>query len=334
MNQNLEIDPREIEEASNLDAMKKAMKDIEKLKDSGYKEPYEEEEREEEQEEEAEPEEAETESDQEQEEEAPKKKEQEKIWKYRKAKYKALHEKSLLKKENDILRQDKETLENLLNQSVNSGAYLYSKGASADLARERETYKRALEEGDVEAAVDSQIEIAKAVNTLKEIERWNINNTPNVPNNKPIPNYNNNTEEESIADEIATDWLDNHPYLQPESKSYDPKLAVQVNQYVHEIDNDLKRTGREHLYFSKSYFQAIDEFIDENKNKIIRKPKNPEGMNYIGGVRSSYSSSTNKKPERTQIALTTDEKLMCDNAGIPYKLWEEKKLAQFKNSRR
>ena len=91
------------------------------------------------------------------------------------------------------------------------------------------------------------------------------------------------------------------------------------------------------MYFSEQYFDAIDQYIGEAKNRIHvegknktqKNSKNLESAAHIGSVRNSYSSSpSSRTPSSTQLILTADEKRMCANAGITEKDWLRYKLEE------
>lgn len=258
-------------------------------------------------------------------EKAPKK--EDKLRKLRGEKYKILAEK-------DAIIQENERLKSLLNQSLTSGTYHYGKSAYADLEKAKEYKKRAIEEGDIDALIDADITLNKALNTVNDLEKWASNEEYRVNNEKHNPSQNLQINQE-IQHEIASDWLDNHSYLQPNSRNYNPELANKVAGFVNQLDTNLAQNNQTDAYFSEDYFNAIEKYIASVRNESPKSNRNLESASHIGGVRNSYASSGNgKSSSPTQMILTADEKRMCANAGISEKEWLKYKLDDLKTGKK
>jgi hypothetical protein len=256
-------------------------------------------------------------------EEIPQKKKEE-LWRAKKDKYRAIAAKEAVMQENERLKQ-------LLNEALNSGTYHYSKSAYSDLELAKENKRQAIAEGDIEGSIEADIALTKALNAVGELEKWS--RTETYKNEKEPQYLDEQQSQVSLAQEIANDWLETHPYLQPSSSSYNPKLANQVAVYVNKLDNDLVQEGREDLYFTEPYFAKIEKFITDVKQPAQKK--NLEGM-HVGGVRNSYASSSavnGKGNSPTQMILTADEKRMCANGGISEKDWLRYKLDELKKGK-
>ena len=321
------------EDASGLIEIQQALEEIERLKneeESSEEESNEEESSEEESSEEESNEEESSEVNVKSSKEEPQK--LDKIWKIKRSRYKALAEKRAALEENARLKE-------MLAESLDSGTYHYGKTTHSELEKAKEFKKRAIEEGDVDALIEADMALSRAVNNVNELEKWQSSSAQNSSqvNNEPAPEAH-----DEIEQAIATDWLDNHTYLQPDSGEYNPELASEVSQFIKHLDGALVKNGQQDAYFSEEYFEEIDKYIVEvnnrihagNKNKAQKNAKNLESAAHIGSVRNSYSSSpSSKTPSSRQLILSADEKRMCANAGITEKDWLRYKLEDLKKGK-
>lgn len=256
----------------------------------------------------------------------PEKKE-DKLWKVKKGKYAALAAREALLKENAELKK-------MLSESLNSGTYHYGKSAFADLEKAKENKKRAIEDGDIDALIEADLALNKASNIVNDLDKWSYNDAQNKApqvDNIEAPSDNLNL----VEQEIAADWLENHTYLQPTSKNYNPKIANQVADFINYLDADIAKGGRQDEYFSDSYFDKIENYISGIKKEIPKNVKKDESESHIGSVRNSYSGpSNNKANSPTQMILTSDERRMCANAGISEKDWLRYKIEELKTGKK
>jgi len=242
-----------------------------------------------------------------------------KLWKEKKLKFMAIAEKNAALEDNRKLR-------GLLENSMDSNTYHYGKNVNSDLEHAKLAKRRAIEEGDIDALMEADIALVKAANASAELEKWSVNNKQPVDNQDYANNSNTETVSE-VNNAIANDWLEEHPELQPSSKSYNRQLAERVNSFVHNLDSNLLNNGRQSEFFSQEYFNVIDGFI----SKVNTPPpiKSQEIPQHVGAVKKSYSSSpVTKAQNTTKIILTADEKRMCANAGLTEKEWLKCKLEE------
>lgn len=250
--------------------------------------------------------------------------------KYRKLqndKYRALAEKA-------AAEERIKELEQMLDDSMSSGTYHYGKNVYADLDKAKEAKRKAIREGDEDAYLEADVALIKAINTVTELEKWAAENkTPQ----KSISVSQNENIDSQIKEEMAMDWLETHPYLQPVSRSYNPALATKVAEFVNQLDSNLERKNNTQAYYTPAYFNTIDKYIDSIKTSP-RKTSNIETLPTVGGVRNSYAGPNKSASSKTQVTLTADEKTMAMIAGIDEKDWarnkEEMRLEELKNRKR
>jgi len=311
---------QDIQDDSGLAEIQHALDEIEKLKNDEVEKKTDEE---------SEEREEIKEEDTSEEESQKQEKREKKLWKETKRKYQAIAEKEALVQENAHLKQ-------MLNESLNSGTYHYSKSAYFDLERAKENKKRAIEEGNLDALLDADIALTKAVSTINDLEKWAYNDQQTKAKSSEYDRENQivNPVHGEREQEIANDWLEDHPYLQPASPKYNSKIANQVANFINHLDTNLANNNQMGAYFSDDYFNTIENYITEIKKESQKVPKDIGSVASVGGVRNSYASSGNGKSSgTTQLILTADEKRMCANAGINEKDWLRYKLEDLKKGK-
>lgn len=253
--------------------------------------------------------------------------------KYRKLqndKYRALAEK-------EEALQELARMKDMLEQSLSSGTYHYGKNVYSDLDKAKADFQRTFNEGDEKGLLDAQLALIKAQYSVSELEKWanesdnkkqyQVNNyvaSNNQPQNDPY--------QETLYKEIANDWLESHPYLKPHSRSYDPKLAGDVNNFITKLDNNLYRNNNEDAIFSEEYFYTIDNYISSLTAPKRDNSREIESLSNAGGVRSSSSAgAVTRGQPKIQIKLTKEEKIMADNAGVSHNDWLKYKIDDLKN---
>lgn len=255
-------------------------------------------------------------------------------WKIKRDKFKVLAEKKALLDELSAERAEKEYLQQLLDESLQSGNYHYEQNTLAALERAKIKKKVGLEEGNADLLLEGDIEMNEALNNLREIKRANYNPPPPPSaiqyNNYPSANTYDSSNNNEIYEQLASSWLEKHEYLQPDSEEYNPRLAKQVWSYIKTIDDDYAKKNKAEGIFSDQYFDEIDNHIKDLR-RISSKPKTIDSGAPIGGVKNSYySPSRNKSVSNQKPELSADEKIMAYNAGVSEDVWRHYKAEQLK----
>lgn len=266
-----------------------------------------------------------------------------KMWKVKRSKFKALAEKRAALEGERVALEENVKLKEMLEESLNSGSYHYGKTTYAELEKAKDSKKKAIEEGNIDALIEADLKLNAAQNNVHDLEKWAASNKmqeqAQAPANNGYANANNNNQNahNQVEQEMAADWLDNHSYLKPGTREYNPELAQEVSDFINHLDGELVNRGQRDVLFSEKYFETIDDYIGEVNNKIKgggkkSSSKNLESAAHIGGVRNSYSSSPTR-PSPTRVTLTADEKLMCQNSGVSEKEWLKYKLQDLKKGK-
>jgi hypothetical protein len=324
------IDEAQIEnDPTGMDELKQAMQEIENLKNQGLSANTSEEKQIAEQEEIVDDE-RENELEEEADEENEDENEDENLWRLKRDKYKYLQEKQSLAQENVRLQQ-------MLQDSVSSGTYHYSKSAHADLEKAKENYRKAVETGDVDGLIEANISLSKAQNAVIEVEKWNSKQQQvSQQQQNTQPNYaDENISNNELYQEIASDWIRGHSYLRPDSKNYNPEIAKHISEFINDLDSKIAQSGRNDVYFTPEYFNTIDQHIKSIRQEATRNTvrTNIESSAHIGGVRKTSSANGASKTTPNQMILSADERRMAANAGISEKEWLKYKLDDLKNKK-
>jgi hypothetical protein len=297
----------QVDDSAVDDSIRKAMADLEKLEDNDgvensedseeIKEPIGEEieELQEELEEIEEPEGIEVEPEKKRE----KKSDKDQYRKLQNDKYRAQAEKAAA---DERIRE----LEDMLTESLSAGTYHYGKNAYAALDNAKEAKRKALREGDEDKLVEADIEIVKALTTINELEKWANNGTQKT--SKAVSNVREEPEVDrdmELKRELASDWLESHPYLNSSSRKYDPNLESKVFRFVKKLDYDLEANRQQHLHYTPEYFDKIDDYIDTVKAK--KASNTIAALPPVGGVRNSYNGK-GRTEDPAHAPLTKEEK--------------------------
>jgi hypothetical protein len=322
----IEDDQEEVEDLSGLAEIQDGFAEIDRLKNGGQ--PAEEinkEEPEEAPEEAEELEEELPEEDSNKVEVAPQEpKKQDKPWKLKKAKYRAIAEK------NAALERVAE-LENQLKEASSAADHYYGNVVKTDIEKAKEYKEKAILEGDTAAMSNADVMLVEAVNKMERLKDWS---NSSAQKQAPVNNEPARTGSSEIEQEMAMDWFESHPYLQPQSGQYNQELAQEVAQFVYYLDNNLANNGQQSAYFSEEYFDTIDKYIGDASNRMqpkgqnkAQKSKNVESSSHVGGVRSPYTSGSKKASSSAgRYKLTSDERKMCQNMGVTEKEWLKYKI--------
>lgn len=249
-----------------------------------------------------------------------------KLWHEKKLKFKAIAEKEAIAAENAELKK-------MLDDALDSGSYHHAKSIETELSMARDLKRKAIENGDMDSMFKADEAYNKALIAKHEIDKWNYqqgNQKPKTDQNrtehqdKQEQNYNSLT---PLQQTMAQEWVESHPELNPESRSYDKNLAEKVAPYINNLENNINQSGQMQYLYSSEFFDMIDNHIDKLKTPKVSTP--PLSSNNVAGVKKSYQSSSTAPPStKKQIVLTAEEKIMASNAGVSEKEWLKFKIEE------
>lgn len=266
------------------------------------------------------------------------------LWKAQRKKFKALAEKDEALRELQAEREKNLKLERLLADSLESGAYHYGRSAYAELERAKALHQQALDDGDKNAVYDATVAIAKAQYNISELEKLSYNNAQQKQAEEYRPvHYQNPPQRGRQSDEYdaardpihvnaVNSWLEDHPYLQPNTANFDKRLFDKVTNFSARLSERLSSSNSSIADFSEEYFDILDQFISKTREEQRRNSKNIESISHVGSVRNSYSTNS-KQNNPSKIVLSPDEKLLAFNLGISEKAYLKSKLEEMKNNK-
>ena len=249
-----------------------------------------------------------------------------KLWHEKKLKFKAIAEKEAIAAENAELKK-------MLDDALDSGSYHHAKSIETELSMVRDLKRKAIENGDIDSLFKADEAYNKALIAKHEIDKWNYqqgNQKPKAdrsrgePQDRQEQNYNSLT---PLQQTMAQEWVESHPELNPESRSYDKHLAEKVAPYINNLESNINQSGQMQYLYSSEFFDMIDNHIDKLKTPKVSSP--PLSSNNVAGVKKSYQSSSTAPPStKKQIVLTAEEKIMASNAGVSEKEWLKFKIEE------
>lgn len=238
---------------------------------------------------------------------------------------KALNEKHRLLAELTTVREKLKEVEDYNNELRNSGIYHYEKNIDAEIEKAQENYVAALGEGDSTKLNKAMQEMMDATIRKKELSKHKADNyqpqyqpqyqeqqAQYQPNQYQQPQYDPYS---VVKQEIVKDWIVDHPYLIKGSKSFDPDLLAQVDEYVAELDNKISNSNRPDLYFSDDYFKLIDKRISSLRNNQGSNQTNRTSVAPVSGVRNSYSYD-GKKKTNPKVSFTDYDQNWVDTGWL------------------
>jgi|SRR5215470_3192540 len=246
-------------------------------------------------------------------------------------KYQALDELNRMREENEVLRGLAHELNYKAEESGNAAMIHYDKSMNLKLEQAKLKKAQALENGDIQAQLDADVDIASATNAIQQINSWRYQQEIDMQNRQQQEKWQQQQAQyqQPIAPnpQITTNWLQNNAWYFPQSKSYNPEMAEAVAAYSDKLENFLYRSGRPDLIMSEEYFQNIDEYVSSLNQNSERSGLNMKPMR--GGVSPVRNSGFNSS--RTQkIALDSNELEMARRLGVKKEEFLQQKIEDIK----
>jgi len=182
----------------------------------------------------------------------------------------------------------------------------YEANAKLALEKARAAKKHAIEQGDTEAMMQADEEMARSVSQIEQLkllpparplpqERMS---SPSPYEAAPPPSY------YEIPPQVDS-WLEQNSWCDERSADYDPDKAAEVLAYAAALDTSLARQGRTHEYYTRDYFARINEYArsyDQNQRPKSLNMKTPAAS--VAPVRHTSAP-------RNHIDLTPEDREMA-----------------------
>jgi len=250
-----------------------------------------------------------------------------KLWHEKKLKFKAIAER-------DAIAAERDEYKKMLKEALDSGSYHHAKSVDAELSMAKDLRRKAIENGDIDSMFEADEAYNKALIAKHEIDKWNYQQSNYKSNSDENRGYNSQTHPEQVNNilsplqqTMAQEWVESHPELNPESRSYDKNLAEKVAPYINNLESNINQSGQMQYLYSSEFFDMVDNYIDKVKTPKVSTP--PLFSNNVAGVKKSYQGSSTAPPSnKKQIVLTAEEKIMASNAGVSEKEWLKFKIEE------
>jgi hypothetical protein len=242
-------------------------------------------------------------------------------------------EKHRIAAEAQQLREENENLKRLTQTSHQVSQSHYENSLKLRLDQAKEAKRKALELNDYDGILEADNNLFSTLADIKELENWKAQESvrqqlsnENVNSQVTQQSVSQQDFEEPIVNEVAERWLQKNAWFDPNSSHYDPDKAEEVHLYAQAFDASLARQGRENEYFSKEYFNRIDNFAhDYDRQRNQSSEERRSGLMSASPVKRS--SNTNNG-SNNRIVLTEDDKYIARQLGIKEQDYLKHKLEQ------
>lgn len=256
-------------------------------------------------------------------------------------KYQAENEASLLRAENERLRQ-------LTEVSNQAAMQHYDKAVQLRLDRAMQMKTEALQNEDIEAQVKADVELSSVTAQIEQLKAYKSQQQRNQQQYVPPqePQYQHQAqdeyeEHEVELNEVTENWLSENQWFVPGSEDYDAEMEQEVKAYADALDRRYRRNGKANKILSEEYFDEINnyisrEFYDQpvaparnNKSNLTMKPITNRAP--VAPVSRSSHANTSKAP--VKIALTAEERDFARMSGISQQAYALQKAEMMKFKR-
>lgn len=204
-----------------------------------------------------------------------------------------------------------------------------------------EVKRKALEEGDTDLALQADVEIGRSMAKLENLENYQKQKIFEQQRQQALQEQ--LVQQQLLAQQQAAAqqfqaqalpepvhaWLNENPWFLPNSPYYDPEKSQELQAFTKVLDKKMAREGRQNEYFSKEYFDKINNYIDENFGSRNRVPYRDTNRSAVSGVSRSSGSSQSKE----KVTLSEDEKEMARAMGVREELWAQHKKNDLKRQK-
>ena len=191
----------------------------------------------------------------------------ERILEINREKYRALSELERIKRENSELARNNQELNRKVSESLKVAGSFVNKASKLELENAKAKKIRARQEGNEEAEIEADIEIAQAASALQQAE---------IEESRQIYNENRRKLEEEHQKQqplradpaISANWLnENWQWFKPEGQYYDKRLVDAVENYATHLEVYCHNNGRPDAIGSEEYFEKINEYVASLQQK-------------------------------------------------------------------
>lgn len=248
----------------------------------------------------------------------------------RREKYRAENEANLLRAENDRLKK--------LNDSSTQAAMVhYDSSVKLRLDRAKQVKALAIENGDVNAQVDADVEIGRIAAQMEQLEAYKSQESVRERQQAPEQEQYRQQQRAPQAqlNEDTESWLADNTWFVPNSPDFDQDMHQEVQAYAESLDRKLRRTGQEDKIMTREYFDEINNYVQREFYEQEDTPPPQPSRNLNMKQASSRApvapvGKTGGRPNPAnprQITLTSEEKDFIRFAKISPEEYVKQKAA-------
>lgn len=224
-------------------------------------------------------------------------------------KYQALNELQRMRQENDELKRLTKDLDRRVKDSIDVAGVFHNKSAQLQLDHAKAKKRKAMEDGDYDALVDADVEMAEAASVLQQAKTEEARRSLEERARKEEEEYRLQQPQapQGPDPEISNDWLRNNAnWFHPQGENYSKEMVDEAQNFSHQLENYYYRNGRPDLICSHDYFRELDNHLVKFYEQSTRTQQrgelvmNPSRSN-VAPVRSGGNGQQgSKKPDFTR----------------------------------
>lgn len=218
------------------------------------------------------------------------------------------NEKREIEAELEAARLQNLELQNLLNKSLDVGAYHYETSLSTELEKAENNLADALESGDAKAVAKATREISLITSQVADAKKLSVK-AQAQPAVQHIEQDNGHFDYEEQKQRVLVNWLYDNPELLKDSPEYDENLVKNLSPFISKLENKMHLSGKADLIGTPVYFEMIEEYMDNIRNKPITKQPNK----HFGSVNMQRGS---EDITPTKITLSPSQKAAAAAFGM------------------
>lgn len=226
-------------------------------------------------------------------------------------------------------------LKRMLDISGQTAQYHFDKTIEMNLEKAKKAKEEAKISGNIDAEVDADIMLSKAIQDYNNAEQWKQQQNL-YQQYAPSPHQ----AQPDIVDQIPSghldhygEWKSSNEWFEAPTDGFEEKLSNEISNYSYQLNNYLNQIGRPDMIMSREYFQELDAKAQQLKdayqpnnterppargsvhmgNKIQRPQQRP--VTSVGTSRNTVGSSKGNG----SILLSAEQKQQANAIGMKEK---------------
>ena len=209
-------------------------------------------------------------------------------------------------------------LENKLQYSNLAATQHFDDSVTLRLDKAKQLKKQAYESGDVDAMLEADTELSRAVHAQQQSSLWKAQNQ--VQEQSYAPQEQSYQAVQQERDFESRNWGAQNTWFFKGSHDYDPHLAADVETAASKFDDYLRSRGEADLIGTRQYFQEINKYVDGRRyDDDAPQQRRSLRMKPQGHVSPAGRSSGSLAPSGENFKLSKLDAQWADNIGMSHK---------------